>query len=336
MADQKVEEKPKQVVEDSSSEESEEDDWIPFSKRPEWADVQPVPQDDGPYPICPINYSEQFRETMDYFRAIILKDERSERALQLTNEAIELNAANYTAWYFRRLCLFALGSDLKSELHRMIEVALDNSKNYQVWYHRRLLLEKLKADPDAAVLANKELELTAMALKDDNKNYHAWSHRQWVLSTFKVWDKELDYIESLIKLDWRNNSAWNQRYFVLTSTTDMNNDLKAKEIEFAIKWIKTSPNNSSPWTYMLGLVKDNKFSDFPMIAEFCNESKNKYVTCAHLFSTLIDICEEEYLATKDGAKLTEALGYCDLLANSIDELRKKYWLYKKGLLSDLK
>jgi hypothetical protein len=55
-------------------------------------------------------------------------------------------------------------------------------------------------------------------------------------------------------------------------------------------------------------VKDNKFSDFPMIAEFCNESKNKYVTCAHLFSTLIDICEEEYLATKDGAKLTEALG----------------------------
>lgn len=53
-----------------------------------------------------------------------------------------------------------------------------------------------------------------------------------MLSTFKVWDKELDYIESLIKLDWRNNSAWNQRYFVLTSTTDMNNDLKAKEIEY--------------------------------------------------------------------------------------------------------
>lgn len=155
--------------------------------------------------------------------------------------------------FIARLCLFALGSDLKAELHRVVEVALDNSKNYQVWYHRRLLLEKLKADPDATSLATKELELTAMALKDDNKNYHAWSHRydpmtrdfirlvrqqthvvlnrQWVLSTFKVWDKELDYIESLIKLDWRNNSAWNQRYFVLTSTTDMNKDLKAKEIE---------------------------------------------------------------------------------------------------------
>ena len=54
-------------------------------------------------------------------------------------------------------------------------------------------------------------------------------------------------------------------------------------------------------------MKDDKFSDFPTIAGFCNENKNKYVTCAHLFSTLIDICEEDYLATKNGAKLTEAI-----------------------------
>lgn len=59
--------------------------------------------------------------------------------------------------------------------------------------------------------------------------------------------------------------------------------------------------------YVTRLVKDNKFSDFPMIAEFCTEGKNKYVTCAHLFSTLIDMCEEEFLATKDEAKLAEAL-----------------------------
>lgn len=64
---------------------------IPLSQRPDWADVKPVPQDDGPNPVVPISYSDKFTETMNYFRAVYLADERSARALQLTAEAVSFH-----------------------------------------------------------------------------------------------------------------------------------------------------------------------------------------------------------------------------------------------------
>jgi protein farnesyltransferase/geranylgeranyltransferase type-1 subunit alpha len=70
---------------------------------------------------------------MNYFRAIVQMNERSERALALTAEAIDMNAANYTAWYYRRLCLEATEADMKKELEFVNEMAEENPKNYQIW-----------------------------------------------------------------------------------------------------------------------------------------------------------------------------------------------------------
>jgi protein farnesyltransferase/geranylgeranyltransferase type-1 subunit alpha len=75
--------------------------WLSFSKRPEWSDVEPLPQDDGPHPVVPISYTKQFKESMDYLRAVLAIDERSSRSLELTAEVICLNAANYTVLFLR-------------------------------------------------------------------------------------------------------------------------------------------------------------------------------------------------------------------------------------------
>lgn len=71
---------------------------------------------------------------MDYFRAIVKSGELSDRALRLTTEAIGQNSANYSAWHYRRQCLFALGSDLAAELEWVAALAQASPKNYQVHY----------------------------------------------------------------------------------------------------------------------------------------------------------------------------------------------------------
>ena len=93
---------------------------IPLSQRPEYADVKPVPQNDGPNSIVPISYTDEFRETMDYFRAIYVADERSLQALQLTTEAIKLNPGNYTV----SSCFVLMHAYMFSTLYREIGVRI--------------------------------------------------------------------------------------------------------------------------------------------------------------------------------------------------------------------
>ena len=70
-----------------------------YAEDPAWADIEPFQQDDGgPNPLAAIAYTEGYSEAMSYLRAIMARDEMSERALALTEDIIEMNPAHYTVW----------------------------------------------------------------------------------------------------------------------------------------------------------------------------------------------------------------------------------------------
>ncbi|CAO3589890.1 unnamed protein product [Absidia cylindrospora] len=53
----------------------------PYSQRPEWSDVAPLSQDDGPNPLVPIAYSSNYIDAMDYFRAVSKNNENLNASL---------------------------------------------------------------------------------------------------------------------------------------------------------------------------------------------------------------------------------------------------------------
>jgi protein farnesyltransferase/geranylgeranyltransferase type-1 subunit alpha len=70
-----------------------------YTEDPAWADVLPLPQDDGGmHPLAAIAYTEEYSSAMGYLRALMAANEFSERGLALTEHIINMNPAHYTVW----------------------------------------------------------------------------------------------------------------------------------------------------------------------------------------------------------------------------------------------
>ncbi|KAF9213899.1 CAAX geranylgeranyltransferase alpha subunit [Podila verticillata] len=350
---------------------SDQDD-IPFYEKPEWADVVPVPQDDGPNPLVPIAYTKEYSTTMDYFRAICRTQEQSERALELTKIVIELSPSHYTVWHYRQTLLKALNKDLSSELDWIQYMIEEHPKSYQIWHHRQVIVDHISAallpvdTPTSLTLSHLttapagipynalseqqkeiareavkvELAFIAAALAEDSKNYHAWSYRQWVLSHFGPgpwWAEELEYIDELLAIDIRNNSAWNQRFYAFTQgPLGLSRENVEKEIQYTKVKIERTPGNESPWVYLGGVLRK---ANHPMseIKEFCESllPMPRANFSPYLHSTLLEIYEEEAKAHRTVESVTKAKETAVMLAEKVDTIRAKYWNWRKSQLNNI-
>ncbi|KAH6844350.1 hypothetical protein B0T12DRAFT_360615 [Alternaria alternata] len=292
-----------------------------------WADIVPLPQDDGGlHPLAAIAYSEEYSEAMGYLRAVMAKNEFSERVLGLTEHIISMNPAHYTVWLYRAKNISEIGRSLKDEIAWLNPTALKHLKNYQIWHHRHTIIDELGSCEGEPEFINSMLEL-------DSKNYHVWSYRQWLVKRFDLFDKpeELEWTHSMIEEDVRNNSAWNHRYYLVVGGREgkPSADLVEREIEYTKAAIRKAPQNQSTWNYVLGIIRaaelpKSTLKDFA--GEFADVRKPDDVHSSHALDLLADIYAEEEDSKENAEKALE------LLATKYDPIRANYWNFRKGLL----
>jgi len=319
----------------SSSEDPTADgEWVLYKDRPDWADVTPLAQDDGPSPIVQIAYTERFKDVYDYFRAVLKSGEKSRRVLQLTEDALELNPANYTVWHYRRVVLKAIGADIKEELQYCREIIEEHPKNYQVWQHRRVLIEWLN-DPGT------ELRFTEVILAIDQKNYHAWQHRQWVLQAFSLYEGELEFIDRLLLDDIRNNSAWNQRFFIISHTGGWTPEVVEREVKYTIEKIMIVKRNESAWNYLRGVLEhcdepNTADSQRIFVKSKCEDLLTAGCDSPYLLGFLVELLQyqlEEGGVADKKELISTATGLCTRLSKDVDTVRCRYWDFISDTIS---
>jgi protein farnesyltransferase/geranylgeranyltransferase type-1 subunit alpha len=303
-----------------------------YSSDPSWADVEPLPTDEGgANPLAAIAYSEEYGEAMSYLRAVMAADENSTRALNLTKHLIGLNPAHYTVWLYRARILFTLQCDLAQELAWLNKIALEHQKNYQIWHHRNQIVNMRNT-------SDGETDFIAQMFDLDAKNYHVWSYRQWLVQRFDLWDQgELEFTEVMLRKDVRNNSAWNHRWYVINGREMegvpgvSDRDIREREIAFTKAALATAPQNRSAWNYLRGIQRhsDIALQDLKPIAEtYADLSSPGNIRSSHALDLLAEILALEKETAADAYQML------DLLAQTYDPVRINYWKYRQSLLDD--
>lgn len=199
---------------------------------------------------------------MNLFRGILKSEEISDRGFALSDKVLELNPANYTAWFFRRVLLDSLycnekGSQNMSEdaqkkykliygmtsidveLERVGNLILDgNFKNYQVWYHRQCLIERLFNFKN--MLFSENPQIPAKDISDEK---------------LRFFEKELFFVERCLEEDPKNYHVWQYRQWAVLYFAIWNH-----EMEIVNSILKQDPRNNSAWNHRFFVIR-HKFGD---------------------------------------------------------------------------
>ncbi|MCJ1397132.1 CAAX geranylgeranyltransferase alpha subunit [Xylographa trunciseda] len=328
----------------------------------EWSDVVPIPQDDGgPNALAVIAYTDEYSEAMSYLRAVMAMDEKSERALGLTEHIISMNPAHYTVWLYRADVLRALNHDPAQELEWLNKISLKHLKNYQIWSvrpsyhlcpqpihhrppanpypspyrnHRQTIMSQLSTLPPL------ELSFLSRMLAKDAKNYHVFSYRQWLVAHFGLWSTnpastELRFVDGLLRADLRNNSAWHHRWFVVFADPSAPAAAAVpaatcqRELAFATAKIREAPQNQAAWNYLKGVLRKSG-RGLGALAGFAEEfagERGGQVRSSHALDFVAEMWGQG--GPEEKRKAERVLG---LLADTYDPIRKNYWDYRKRLL----
>ena len=106
-------------------------------------DITPIEQFSDKIDILKLDDNSKSNQIMNYFRAILVKHEISERVYDFTEEVIKINPSNYIAWVIRRECIDQLENiTFEKELMWLDNIIVKIAKYYQIWYHQKFLIDK--------------------------------------------------------------------------------------------------------------------------------------------------------------------------------------------------
>lgn len=301
----------------------------------------PLPPDEPANPVVLIALDAEEQGALGRLRAVLLSGDRGPAARRAAEDAIEVNAASYSAWQVLWECLLeglAAGDSyrlLHAEMGHITEIGSENPKNYQVWNHRRKVALRI-----GRAQARSELAFTARVLSGDAKNYHAWAHRQCFVAAFGMWEGELAFAGALVAADVRNNSAWSHRAWVVGHMLEAglrDEGLLREEVAWAAGQAVRAPENESVWSYLgflltrlpgvLGPVLD-AVSQALAAVPGCPGALGLFVDC---IDRAVGAAEQSLSEELMGALKARGRAACDALVES-DPIRARYWTERRKAL----